>query len=330
MKVAIIGIAAFVGAISLIATLIAGGLAGASAGGVGCPTVAVSADLASAGITQEKMTNASIIVQVGQRMRVPQRGWVIAVATAMQESDLVNSPTGDRDSVGLFQQRPSQGWGTVQDLMRPDHAAELFYRKMLTVSKWESRPLTVVAQAVQGSAFPNAYAKHEPLAVRIVNTILTAPCLGVGPFGARVVRAARSVLGTPYRWGAGGYNGPTGGHIDCSGLTMFAIFQASDGKIRLPHRAGEQVPFGHVIPALTQAAPGDLIFFHTPGDAPGRQHHVVIYLGMRQPETTPRQQKTANAASLIPWVIHAPDVGQQVREQRLWFDGDEQTIVRYG
>jgi hypothetical protein len=136
-----------------------------------------------AGLSRAQMDNAQIIVTVGQRLKVPRKGLIVAVATAMQESDLhnlasevvpesLNYPhqgTGaDHDSVGLFQQRPSSGWGTVRDLMRPAYAAEKFYRALLEIPGWQGLSLTAAAQAVQISAFPDAYAKHEPRATLIV------------------------------------------------------------------------------------------------------------------------------------------------------------------
>ena len=125
------------------------------------------------GYTREQIRNAAVIINVGAEMGVPRRGWVIAVATAMQESSLVNLPhLGDRndhDSLGLFQQRPSQGWGSPEQLQDPEYAARKFYEKLITVSGWQEMPLTEAAQAVQRSAYPDAYAKHEPDATMIVN-----------------------------------------------------------------------------------------------------------------------------------------------------------------
>src|SRR5262249_60111617 len=121
-----------------------------------------------AGLSGEQARNASVIVAVGERMRVPLRGWVIAVATALQESDLINITGGPDDSLGLFQQRPSQGWGTPEQIMNPDYAAGKFYERLLRVSGWQTMPLTDAAQAVQRSAFPDAYQKHEARATEIV------------------------------------------------------------------------------------------------------------------------------------------------------------------
>lgn len=123
----------------------------------------------------EQMRNAAIIINVGKQMGVPPRGWVIAVATAMQESRLTNlgflGARNDHDSIGLFQQRPSAGWGTVAQIRDPAYAARKFYQKLLTIKGWESMALTDAAQKVQISAYPDAYAKHEPIASQIVNRL---------------------------------------------------------------------------------------------------------------------------------------------------------------
>ncbi|GAB3861815.1 M23 family metallopeptidase [Dactylosporangium cerinum] len=115
--------------------------------------------------------NAATIISVGVARALPARAWVIAVATAMQESSLRNLPGGDRDSVGLFQQRPSQGWGTVAQLTDSVYAAGKFYDKLVTIPNWQTLPLTEAAQAVQISAFPDAYTRWEPDAVTIVQTL---------------------------------------------------------------------------------------------------------------------------------------------------------------
>jgi LysM repeat protein len=123
-------------------------------------------------LTAEMAANAAIIIQVGRELGVPDRGIVIALAAAMQESSLRNIDYGDRDSLGLFQQRPSTGWGTPEQILNASHAARLFYggpgnpnkgntRGLLDIAGWQSMSLTQAAQAVQISAYPDAYAKWE-------------------------------------------------------------------------------------------------------------------------------------------------------------------------
>jgi hypothetical protein len=118
-----------------------------------------------------QLGNAATIVAVGADFDVPDRGWVIAVATAMQESTLTDTPGGDRDSVGLFQQRPSQGWGTPQQLLDPVYAAGQFYDRLLAIPGWQRMPLSDAAQAVQHSSTPHAYAKWESDATTLVAAV---------------------------------------------------------------------------------------------------------------------------------------------------------------
>ncbi|GAA4564254.1 hypothetical protein GCM10023176_09920 [Micromonospora coerulea] len=140
-----------------------------------------------AGLDEDQMDNAKAIVRAGRDMGVPRRGLVIAVATAMQESNLYNYASGvlpesqnyphqaigwDHDSVGLFQQRPSSGWGSVEDLMDPKFATRQFLSALETIPGWQDMALTDAAQAVQVSAFPWAYAQHEWRAERVVDAIL--------------------------------------------------------------------------------------------------------------------------------------------------------------
>ncbi len=123
-------------------------------------------------MNQEMKQNAQVIYRVGKDLGVSDYGIVIALAAAMQESSLVNIDYGDRDSVGLFQQRPSQGWGTIAQIMDPKYSARAFYggptgpnagkiRGLLDIKNWSTMSLAKAAQAVQISAFPDAYQKWE-------------------------------------------------------------------------------------------------------------------------------------------------------------------------
>lgn len=109
----------------------------------------------------EQAENAALITAVSIERGLPARAASIALATAYQESELYNIDYGDRDSVGLFQQRPSQGWGSVRQLMDPVYATNAFYDALQQVDGYESMEITVAAQEVQRSAFPDAYADHE-------------------------------------------------------------------------------------------------------------------------------------------------------------------------
>ncbi|GAA2465418.1 LysM peptidoglycan-binding domain-containing protein [Agromyces soli] len=123
-------------------------------------------------LTDEMRQNAQLVVDIGRALGVPDRGIVIALAAAAQESGLRNVRHGDRDSLGLFQQRPSQGWGTPEQVLDPVRATTAFYggaanpnpgvtRGLLDIPGWESMSVTDAAQAVQLSAYPSYYAKWE-------------------------------------------------------------------------------------------------------------------------------------------------------------------------
>jgi len=127
-------------------------------------------------LSEEQKANARTIIGVGKGAGVPEYGWVIALATAMQESTLINVDYGDRDSLGLFQQRPSQGWGSEAQVQQPVLASKAFYGVashtsnpgLLDINGWQSMTVTQAAQAVQRSAYPDAYAKWETLARDLV------------------------------------------------------------------------------------------------------------------------------------------------------------------
>lgn len=119
----------------------------------------------------EQVPNAKTIQATGVAMNIPARGQIVALATALQESGLRNLTYGDRDSLGLFQQRTSQGWGTANEILDPVHASTMFYEALEKVSGWQSLSVTQAAQAVQKSGFPKAYAKWEPLATALQQAI---------------------------------------------------------------------------------------------------------------------------------------------------------------
>jgi hypothetical protein len=108
-------------------------------------------------LNAEQMANAATIAAIGVRRKMPERAVVVALATAFQESKLQNLAGGDRDSVGLFQQRPSQGWGSVEEISDTRYATNTFYAALKKVRGWEQLRVTDAAQAVQRSAFPEAY-----------------------------------------------------------------------------------------------------------------------------------------------------------------------------
>ncbi|MBB2940509.1 hypothetical protein FB565_000213 [Actinoplanes lutulentus] len=171
-------ITAVFGLPALLLTSIGGSGANACAN-IDAPGIAPSeANLVNTAWDADQLAIAETIVSVGITKKVPRWGWTIALAVAMQESRLRNLPhLGGRnnyDSIGVFQQRPSQGWGTAEQISQPAYQAEKFYDKLLSIPDWDTMPLAQAAQAVQISAFPDAYAKWEPEAVQVVDAISDA------------------------------------------------------------------------------------------------------------------------------------------------------------
>jgi len=121
-------------------------------------------------LSPSQLNDARLIYNVSRTLQLPGRAAVIAIATSMQESSLVDEPYGTSDSLGLFQQRPSEGWGTPTQIMDPIYASTKFYQALALVPAWETLPLTIIAQEVQGSGYPAAYAKWEDLADALVAT----------------------------------------------------------------------------------------------------------------------------------------------------------------
>ncbi len=193
---------------------------------------------------KDQVANAATIVAVGKQQGLPARGWVIAVGTAMQESQLENlghlGERNDHDSQGLFQQRPSQGWGTVSQIRDPVHASTTFYAALQRVPRWETLPLTVAAQKVQRSAFPDHYAKWEDDAEKLVahvagvTTISELPGASLAECEAPAqvsaqgwVRPVDAPVGSPY----GPRNGRLHAGVDLSSKRNTVIRAASGGKV---------------------------------------------------------------------------------------------------
>ncbi|WBB69191.1 C40 family peptidase [Micromonospora sp. WMMD812] len=262
---------------------------------------------------------AATIIDVGVSKSVPRWGWVIGVATAMQESGLRNLPflgsRNDHDSIGVFQQRPSQGWGTVAQLSKPAYQAGRFFDKLLTVPGWQTMPLTQAAQTVQVSAFPHAYATWTDDALHLVehltNTLTdcTTDALAALPAGfalpantppaaATAVFWALNQLGTPYHFG-GSCTDPHAGNpdtqCDCSSLMQSAYRTAG---ISIPRTTTEQVNAGKPVAGPARLLPGDLILIPGSKGTMAHPRHVGMYLG----------------EGLI---IHAPQTGDVVKITQL-------------
>jgi cell wall-associated NlpC family hydrolase len=254
------------------------------------------------GLSPSQAANADVIVSTA--MAVSGESTLaarIAVMTAMTESRLENLNHGNLDSLGLFQQRPSQGWGTPAQLMDPKYATTAFVRRLLSVPSWQHIAPWVAAQAVQHSADANGsnYERNWRAAGSVLAHTLrsgnTPGACGQGTGGlagragahglpkgysippgtprpnAEVVRFALAQLGKPYVWGGAGP-----GAYDCSGLTMAAW--ATVG-VQLVHAASIQQTEGTAV-TVSQLLPGDLVL--VPGSdspGPGLAGHVGIYLG---------------------------------------------------
>ncbi|MFJ8628123.1 C40 family peptidase [Kitasatospora sp. NPDC093550] len=287
-------------------------VAGSGIGGIGCFKPVAPGEAVADGqqLTTEQINNAQIIYQVSVQLQLPAHAAVVAIATAMQESTLTNLAWGDRDSLGLFQQRPSQGWGTPAQIMDPVYSSKAFYAQLVKVPLWEALPVTVAAQKVQQSAYPDAYAKWEGLAQQLVATFggsATNCSLGNGagsgeaiteavnlpagfslPAGTpvQVVTAITfgiSKLGMPYQWG--GTGNPS---YDCSGLLMRAYEAAG---INISRTTFEQVYNGTPIYSANQLKPGDLIFLAGSDGTPSSPGHVGMYLGSNLVLDAPRTGK---------------------------------------
>ncbi len=146
--VAVLGLAAYVGGRGLVD----------SVGSSRCQATALGTSVT---FDPEQMGNAATIAAIALKRGLPPRAATIAIATAITESKLRNLRYGDRDSLGLFQQRPSQGWGTAAQILDPEHATNAFYDALVKIKGYETMSITEVAQKVQRSAFPEAYANHE-------------------------------------------------------------------------------------------------------------------------------------------------------------------------
>jgi hypothetical protein len=148
---------------------------------LGCSSIDLASVPTVKNLSKEQVANAAAIIAVGRQLKVPPRGWVIAIATALQESTLHNRANpkvpvsltlphqgvgSDHDSLGLFQQRPS--WGAPAQVLDPRYASAKFYAKLVQLKGWERMRVTDAAQQVQRSAFPGAYQKWENLAALLV------------------------------------------------------------------------------------------------------------------------------------------------------------------
>ena len=172
----------------------------------------------------EQVKIAATAIEVGKEFNIPERGWIVAIASGMQESGLRNLAGGDRDSVGWQQQRPSSGWGTVAQIRDIRLATMAFYgvathtnnRGLTDIDGWQQMSIAEAAQAVQVSAFPSAYAKHEAAASAIV-----AQLAGLVDGSGAGASAADACPGQPQDGSTG--NCPVSGLAAEKGLTPDAL-----------------------------------------------------------------------------------------------------------
>jgi len=151
----------------------------------------------------EQAENAATIAAVGRRSGLPSHAVTIALATALQESKLRNLDHGDRDSLGLFQQRPSQGWGRPAQLLTPTYAAGSFYERLRKIRGWQQLSVADAAQRVQLSADGSAYSDWEDQARTLARALTGEVAAGIGcrfddpaaPQASGLVRAARAEIG---------------------------------------------------------------------------------------------------------------------------------------
>lgn len=300
MRRLVIGVLSLVAVVGLLATGVVAALLGSSgantAFGLPClPTLAPinggSSPVGPEELDEEQVAIASAIVRIGQERKLPPRAWQVALQAGMTESRLHNLDYGDRDSLGIFQMRPSVGWGTPAQLQDVVYQVNAFYGGpdfapgnpgLLDVPGWEQMRPGDAAQAVERSAFPDRYHVWEGLAGALIGQLggvenpggcqPTLPGDVPPPTAAAgtAIAWALTQLGKPYVWGATGPNS-----FDCSGL-MLRAYEAAG--IQLPRVSRQQFTAGAKLP-IVNAAPGDLLFWAYDPTDPRTIHHVAMYLG---------------------------------------------------
>lgn len=250
-------------------------------------------------LDREQLAVARTIISVGKSVGAPPRGWAIAIAAGLQESGLRPLNFGDRDSLGVFQQRA--GWGPAAERLNPRSAARMFFlggrhgqTGLLKVVDWQSLPLTSAAQAVQRSAYPDDYAKWEGLAVQIVSRLAhrDGSCIA---HGAWVLPTGRNpyVLTAGFgecggRW-AHCHTGqdfavPVGTPISAAstGIVVFAGRSGPYGLlVRILHADGIATWYGHLSEIRTKVgshvSPGELIGLSgATGNTTGPHLHLEV------------------------------------------------------
>lgn len=288
-------------------------LSGCEQGGPGGGSIVVDRQQLGA----DEMDIARTIVDVVQHRRLPRRAAVLAIATAIVESGLRNLDYGDRDSLGVFQQRPSQGWGTREQILNPVYATGKFLDALIAVPGWDTMAPGRAEQAVQRSGFPDRYAPREPAAAAIVDRFWTGPdnpTPPAPPGGGTEAVQAKTLC--PDQGGSDVPRDP--GQVDPTklppGFTLptdvrqraavgFALGQLGKpyvwgakgpnaydcsglmlaslaaAGIGIPAGTISQVHAGHAVASIQQVQPGDLLFIPGSLGTARVPRHVGMYAG---------------------------------------------------
>jgi cell wall-associated NlpC family hydrolase len=235
-------------------------------------------------LTGEQRGNVAMIISIGKKRKLPPRAWQVAIQAGMTESGLRSLDYGDRDSLGIFQMRPSMGWGSPDEVTDPDYAINKFYDVLEAVPNWKEQRPGESAQDVERSAFPDRYHEWEPMAAHLIGNVgLVADPTGCGEGTGRLLPAptkqagnaikfALGQQGKPYQWGALTTHTDS---FDCSSLMLQSYRSAG---ITLPRVSRQQFQAGAMLP-VKQAQPGDLLFWAYDTSNPTTIHHVAMYLG---------------------------------------------------
>lgn len=238
----------------------------------------------AAKLTDEQRDTVAKIIAIGKERNLPPRAWQIAIQAGMTESGLRSLNYGDRDSLGIFQMRPSMGWGTPAQVTDPHYAINKFYDVLEKVPNWDKQRPGESAQDVERSAFPDRYHKWEPMAAHLIGNVGLVPdptgCgQGTGVLLPAPTRQAGDAIkwalaqqGKPYQWGALTTHTNS---FDCSSLMLQAYRSVG---ITLPRVSRQQFRAGALLP-VEQAQPGDLLFWAYDTSDPNTIHHVAMYLG---------------------------------------------------
>jgi cell wall-associated NlpC family hydrolase len=280
-----------------------------------------------------QIANAQTIYQVGVELGLPAQAEIVALATAMQESGLQNLAYGTGTSLGLFQQEVGMGWGTAAQIMDPVYAARSFYLRLAQVPDWQTMPVTVAAQTVQHSAFPDAYAQWQGDATdlaasfagtsgslagtsatcQVLDSDVAVPAGAGVPRGFRLpagtpaavavaIRFAFAQLGTSYYYGGtctDAHSPDVTLHCDCSSLVQMSYHAAG---ITLPRTTYQQVYEGTPVYSLASLRPGDLVFIPGSDGTAANPGHVGMYVGDSLVIEAPHTGVDVQLSPLSQWV----------------------------